>query len=178
MKDDPTIYLAYGASLNRIQMRIMCPTAKAIGNTALKGYCLLFRGGAGYADATIEKKENSEVPVLVWEVGPGDEAALDGYEGYPRLYRKETVDVELMGRNVKAMVYIMNESRPLDAPGKQYLCTMASGYATAGFDTRVLERAVWESTRRELIPARMVGQTGIMHMTWQEDPGHCMNPNN
>jgi hypothetical protein len=157
MKENSTIYIAYGGSLNRIQMRIMCPKAKAIGNTVLEGYCLRFRGDAGYADATIEKKENSKVPALAWELGPGDEAALDGYEGYPRLYRKETVDVELEGQRVNAMVYIMNDGRQLDAPGKQYLCTLASGYATAGFDTRVLERAVWESTQRDLSWAEYQG---------------------
>jgi hypothetical protein len=151
MQEDSTIYIAYGGNLNLIQMAMMCPTATVIGKSALNGYRLLFRGDAGYARATVEKKVYSEVPILAWGLKPGDEKALDRYKGYPRLYRKEYADVELEGRSVKTMVYIMNEGRPLDAPGKQYLCTIASGYVAAGFDMRILERAVRESTRRDLI---------------------------
>lgn len=149
MQEDSTIYIAYGGNLNLIQMAMMCPTATTIGKTVLKGYCLQFRGDAGYARANVEKREHSEVPVLAWELQPGDAKALDRYKGYPHLYRKEYVDLELEGRSVKTMVYIMNEGRPLDVPGKQYLCTIASGYIAAGFDMRILERAVRESTRRE-----------------------------
>jgi gamma-glutamylcyclotransferase (GGCT)/AIG2-like uncharacterized protein YtfP len=148
MKNGTKTYIAYGSNLNIMQMGMRCPTARAIGNTVLKGYRLLFRGGAGYAVATVEKKESSEVPVLAWKLQPKDEEALDRYEGYPHLYRKEYVDVKLEGKKVKAMIYVMNDGRPLDAPGKQYLCTIASGYMSAGFDARVLERAVLESTRR------------------------------
>jgi hypothetical protein len=49
---------------------ILCPTAKVVGGS---------------------------VPVLVWELTPADEAMLDRYEGFPFLYRKETVRVRLDG---------------------------------------------------------------------------------
>ena len=54
-----------------------------------KNYELLFRGVA-----TVEPKEGATVPVLLWKIEPLDEAALDRYEGWPHLYRKEMIDVE------------------------------------------------------------------------------------
>ena len=43
---------------------------------------------------------------------------MDRYEGWPHLYRKEMMDVELEGKNVSAMVYVMNDERSLGMPRK------------------------------------------------------------
>ena len=48
---------------------------------------------------------------------------------------KEMLEVELNGRPVNAMVYIMNDGREFGAPSDFYLHTIAEGYETAGFDT-------------------------------------------
>ena len=59
-------------------------------------------------------QRRATVPVLLWKIEALDEAALDRYEGWPHLYRKEMMDVELEGKNVSAMVYVMNdEALPL-----------------------------------------------------------------
>ena len=60
------LYIAYGSNLNRPQMAFRCPTAKVAGTSELKGYELLFRGGRFGAVATVEPKEGSSVPVLLW----------------------------------------------------------------------------------------------------------------
>lgn len=135
------LYIAYGSNLNLGQMERRCPYAVPIGPAELSGYQLLFRGGNGCSVATVEPQEGSSVPVLLWEITPRCEEALDHYEGWPRLYRKERVTVSVDGKPVEAMVYIMNSGQ-LGTPGESYYNSIAVGYETAGFDVAVLEEAV------------------------------------
>jgi hypothetical protein len=51
--------------------------------------------------ATVEPYEGGRVPVLVREITPADEAALDRHEGWPCVYRKETV-VEILRQATSA----------------------------------------------------------------------------
>lgn len=139
------LYLAYGSNLNLEQMANRCPTAKVVGASKIKGYRLLFRGSHAGAVATIEPFKGESVPVLVWDITPADEAALDRYEGWPFLYRKETIKVGLNGKTVQAMVYIMNEGRPLGQPSCYYYSTILDGYKSAGFDVEILRKAVADS---------------------------------
>ena len=143
--ENTTLYIAYGSNLNLEQMADRCPTAKVAGASKLTGYQLRFRGGRHGAVATVEKKRGGSVPILVWEITPADEAALDRYEGWPHLYRKETVQVRLNGKSVSAMIYIMNEGRPLGAPSPYYYNVIAEGYRSAGFDINFLKQAVRDS---------------------------------
>lgn len=131
------LYIAYGSNLNLPQMERRCQTATVAGKSEIKGYELLFRGVA-----TVEPKEGGSVPVLLWNIEPRDEAALDRYEGWPHLYRKEMMEVELEGEMVSAMVYMMNNGRYLGMPSQYYYDVIKEGYITAGFDTDVLEKAL------------------------------------
>lgn len=142
-----TLYIAYGSNLNLPQMARRCPTAKVIDTGEIKDYELLFRGGRRGAVATVEPLEGSSVPVLLWKIKPQDEQALDRYEGYPHFYRKEMMDVELGGKTVPAMVYVMNGGHELGAPSDFYLNTIMEGYHSAGFDTDFLDQAVEKSIR-------------------------------
>lgn len=136
------IYLAYGSNLNLEQMAFRCPNAKVLGTSILNDYKMLFRGGRGYGVATVEPSPGDFVPVLLWGITPTCEAALDIYEGFPRLYRKETVTVKLYDEPVEAMVYIMNEGHPLAMPSPGYYSTIREGYKTALFDIDILNKAV------------------------------------
>lgn len=136
------LYIAYGSNMNLEQMARRCPTAKVVGKTVLQGYELLFRGGNGGAVATVEKKKGASVPMLVWELTPADEAALDRYEGFPYLYRKEMVKVKIENKDTEVMVYIMNDGRPLGTPSPYYYEVILDGYKLAGLDTDVLKRAI------------------------------------
>lgn len=137
-----TLYIAYGSNMNLEQMAYRCRTAKVVGNAKLIGYQLLFRGNGGGAVATVEKAKSTSVPVVVWELEPADEAALDRYEGFPTFYRKEMVKVRFGGRWQEAMVYIMNDGRPLGAPSRYYYEVILEGYKAAGFDIGILNKAV------------------------------------
>ena len=136
------LYVAYGSNLNLNQMGRRCPNAKVVGIGLLKDYQLTFR-----RVATIEKVEGAETPVGVWEITPKDEQALDIYEGYPHMYRKETVAVELGDKTVEAMVYIMNEGRPA-MPPDGYYHTILEGYGDVGLDTKYLEDALEDTKKR------------------------------
>lgn len=131
------LYIAYGSNLNLPQMERRCPTAKVVGASEIKNYELLFRGVA-----TVEPKKGASVPILLWKIEALDEAALDRYEGWPHLYRKEMMDVELEGKSVSAMVYVMNDVRFLGLPPESYYKVIEEGYQAAGFDTAVLEHAL------------------------------------
>ena len=142
-----TLYIAYGSNLNLPQMAFRCPTAKVVGTSEIKDYELLFRGGLRSSVATVEPLKGSSVPVLLWKLKEKDLQALDRYEGYPSFYRKEILPVELKGKTVHAMVYIMNAGHHFGAPSDYYLNTILEGYRSAGFDTEILERAVEKSIR-------------------------------
>ncbi len=138
-------YIAYGSNLNLKQMARRCPAAKVVKATYLKNWRLMFRG-KGTAVATIEKHQGSKVPVLVWQLQPSDEHNLDIYEGFPHLYRKETLKLTVDGKRVQAMVYIMNERlHPYDTPSRSYFDTIRQGYEDSGFDTNILRQAVLDS---------------------------------
>jgi len=139
------LYIAYGSNLNLEQMANRCPTAKVVGPSKIKDYRLLFRGAHAGAVATIEPLKGDSVPVLVWEITLADEAALDRYEGWPFLYRKEVLKVRLNGKSVQAMVYVMNEGRPLGQPSCYYYSTILDGYKSADFDVEILRKAVADS---------------------------------
>lgn len=137
------LYIAYGSNLNLEQMKHRCPTAEVVGVAELRNWRLWFRGGDHSAVATIKRERGFKVPVLVWRIQPQDELALDRYEGWPHLYRKETLRLTVNGKRVYAMVYIMNAARhPYGTPSMGYLCTINAGYQTAGFDNNVLIEAV------------------------------------
>lgn len=136
------LYIAYGSNLNLPQMAHRCPSAKVVGASEIKDYALVFRGGRNGAVATIEPCEGSSVPVLLWKITPKDEAALDIYEGFPRFYDKEMMELPLDGQTVSAMVYVMTPGHRLGYPSDYYYNTIREGYKTAGFDPAVLEQAV------------------------------------
>jgi cation transport regulator ChaC len=90
--------------------------------------------------------------------------ALDRYEGYPHFYRKEILDVELNGKTISAMVYIMNDGHPLGSPSDYYLNAIMEGYKSAGFDTEYLEQAVEKSIR--LAKEQQLEQENLFDLKW------------
>ena len=135
-------YIAYGSNLNLGQMARRCPSAKVLGVSYLKDYKLTFR-----RVATIEECKGSVVPVGIWEIDDLSERALDIYEGFPHLYRKEIFNIELNGKPEQAMVYIMNNGEPA-LPSEQYYNVIKQGYHDVGLDTAYLEEALKDTYDR------------------------------
>jgi len=139
------LYLAYGLNINLKQMTECCPTAKPLGPVDLKDYQLLFRGGHGSSVATVEPFKGKRVTCMLWEITPTDELTLDRYEGFPLLYRKETLKVKFGKKTVETLVYIMNEDRHLGAPSCYYYGIILEGYKSADLDIGILKQTVEDS---------------------------------
>ena len=137
------LYIAYGSNINLEQMAYRCPHSKVVGTSEIKDYELEFRGVA-----TIVPKENATVPVLIWELDERDLLALNRFEGWPRLYRQETMSFELNGREVEGMVYLMNYGE-LSPPSQQYYNTILQGYRENGLDEKYLQTALENSIQLE-----------------------------
>lgn len=147
------IYAAYGSNMNLEQMSVRCPAAVPIGKGWLMNYHLLFRGLGRGGVATVEPRRGRRVPILLWEITEKCEKALDIYEGFPSLYRKETVSVEdiewlpnnamlqATGTKADAMIYIMNYGHT-EPPRQAYLECIKAGYRTFGYHIRYLSEAV------------------------------------
>lgn len=136
-------YVAYGSNLNLAQMAMRCPNARVVDTGYIRGRELVFSGVA-----TIVPKRGCCVPVLVWAITPKDEAALDRYEGYPHMYRKENVNVWLSnGKKQECMVYVMNRWG-ISPPSRQYYSCIERGYLDNGIPLPPLEAALARSSQR------------------------------
>lgn len=133
------LYVAYGSNLNLEQMAQRCPTARIYGVGVLNNWELVYRGSKTNSHATIERRQNSTVPVLLWEIRPADEYRLDIYEGFPSYYFKQNVMVETSSGRRKAMVYIMDKRQRPGAPSDRYIETIRQGYIDNGLDMRIFE---------------------------------------
>lgn len=150
-------YLAYGSNLSVAQMAQRCPDAIYVGAAEVEDYQLLFKGSQTGSYLTIEPKEGSVVPVLVWKISGRDEMCLDRYEGCPNFYYKKEMTVNLKSLidgmeigKVDAIVYIMHEDRPLGCPTKHYYDICLEGYWRFGFKQNVLEQALYDSVGKRV----------------------------
>ena len=132
-------YFAYGSNMNRLRAGLRIPGALDIGRAELPDWKVVERL---YADAVPAKGKTAEG--VLYRIGDEELATLDRYEGYPRLYRRETVQVELDGKTVDAMVYIMNP-KGIAPPSPYYYDVIRKGYEMNGLDIAVLEQARMDS---------------------------------
>lgn len=135
-------YIAYGSNLNLEQMKRRCPDAKLLGTGTIRDYGLLFRGSSKNAVATIEPSIGEKVPVGVFEISDWDEKYLDCYEGYPHMYYKDSVNIEIHGEKTEAMIYLMHPKYEMGMPSRSYYQTIRQGYYDCGLDTSYLDFAV------------------------------------
>lgn len=150
MDQKPRLYIAYGSNMNIEQMARRCPTAKVVSTAELEDWRLRFKGGDNSSVATVEPSAGNKVPILVWEIMPKDEASLDIYEGYPRLYRKEMMLVRIEKVIRLAMIYIMNaDDLAYGNPSDVYYDTIRTGYINAGFSPDLLEQSVIANMKKE-----------------------------
>ena len=142
-------YLAYGSNLNLTQMKYRCPKSKPIGSINLTGYRLVYKGcSEGYSYLTIEKSEDDFVPLGVFEVSLLDIFKLDKYEGYPELYSKQYIPIKINGKEVNALIYVMNEEFNYNVPSDTYINVCMEGYDDFNFDKKILENALINTTQK------------------------------
>lgn len=139
-------YLAYGSNLNIKQMKKICPNSIIIGTTILHNHKLIYKGidnELGYL--TIEYSKNDIVPLGIYELTLTDLIYLDIYEGYPDLYQKYNIEIEIDGNKEDAIFYIMNEENQINIPSKEYKEICEEGYRIFNFDKKILEKAYNET---------------------------------
>lgn len=143
------LYVAYGSNLNMEQMQRRCPTAEFVGTGIIENYELQFKGSLHNAYATIAPREGASVPVGIWKIQKSDEGRLDVYEGYHakgyRYYDKQNIPVQMDGKTINGMVYIMDQKMDFGNPSKGYYDVVREGYEDCGLDTNVLDQAVNDS---------------------------------
>ena len=146
-KNNANFYAAYGSNLSVSQMSYRCPDAEIIGTGKIMDYKLVFR-----LHADIEKHEGEFVPVLIWRISKADEKRLDRYEGVKGgYYHQEKVNVVMDdGKELVAMVYIMNTQDTVSPPDDLYYKIIDDGYEHFGFDREILKRALSESVEAHL----------------------------
>lgn len=70
------------------------------------------------------------------------------YEDFPRLYRKEEVDVSISGKRETAIAYVMEPTYALPSlPYKSYLDGVMQAYTEHGIDTAPLSEALKQTSR-------------------------------
>lgn len=139
------LYFAYGSNINLDQMAHRCPDATPVGPVMLENYELIFRGTTNHGGvATIRPRHGSYVYGLMWNLTPECEKSLDRYEGYPHLYRKETVTVfDVNGREIPVMVYVMNDRyRKPSIPSDAYYLGIREGFRQNRLPVKHLEKAI------------------------------------
>jgi gamma-glutamylcyclotransferase (GGCT)/AIG2-like uncharacterized protein YtfP len=139
------LYIAYGSNLNLNQMALRCPTATIYSTGILNNWELIYRGLGETSHATIKKKYNSIVPVVIWDIQPKDEQKLDIYEGFPHYYYKQDIMVTINDKKRKAMVYIMNSFAKPRIPSRQYIEIIRQGYIDNNFDMKILNNSLYRN---------------------------------
>ena len=138
------LYGAYGANLNMANMEVRCPQAKPILGFNLVGYRLVFNGVAD-----IIKDKDTKVPIGLWKITKECEKSLDRYEGYPHLYKKIKLKIDVPGfKGQKVMFYVMRR-KGVALPPASYFNTIAQGYDDFALDKDYLNWAVHEADQMQ-----------------------------
>ncbi len=130
LKTNKRIYISYGSNMDKSQMLLRCPNAIVIGKAYLENWNLTI---PFYAN--IERGIGRKTPALIWEITRDDEITLDRYEGYPELYDKMDIIVNIGGKRVSAMAYVMTDKykKSNKTPRSGYTEQILCGYRDAGF---------------------------------------------
>ena len=140
-----TLYFAYGSNMNKRQMKVRCPKARAIGAFRLEDAQLVFR-----SVADVIYKKGAVCYGAIWKLTPDCEAELDRYEGVAHgMYRKVYVDLaEPIEDHNELMFYVMN-SEGIMPPSYFYLDGIREGYRDFGIKQQPLNEAVEASHDNE-----------------------------
>jgi hypothetical protein len=130
-----TLYAAYGSNLDPRQMAGRAPHSPLQGHGWLHGWRLTF-GGEDLswegALATVVEDPGSDVFVLLYDVGPGDEEALNRWEGEALgLYRRLRVRVHTSDGPVLAWLFVLDGYEG-GLPSARYLGMIADAAESAG----------------------------------------------
>jgi gamma-glutamylcyclotransferase (GGCT)/AIG2-like uncharacterized protein YtfP len=121
--------LGYGALTDPVTMLERCPSAVYAGIGTLDDHELYIDRCSSVRPAAGEVTKG-----VVWKINNKDMTALDGYEGYPYLYERKEVDVNIDNRLVKVWVYYYAiDFKDMGEPASnKYYKTCKKGYKEFG----------------------------------------------
>lgn len=106
------LYAAYGKNLDPALMALIAPHSPQRGTGWLVNWRLTFGGeehGGEGARTTVVEDHAHQVFVALYDVTPGDESALDGWEGSePGFYTKIRVRVSTLESDQLAWLYVVD----------------------------------------------------------------------
>lgn len=131
-----SLYAAYGIDLDPAQMQRRCPSSPVRGPGWLTGWRLTFGGEElsdarvkGGALATVVQDPLSSVFVLLYDVAPADEDALQMWEG--ETYRSLKIRVETLEGSVMAWTFVLDAYEG-GLPAARYLGGLGDAAELAG----------------------------------------------
>lgn len=142
------VYFAYGSNLDRVQMRVRCPSAVVEARALLHGYAIAFGGWSarwGGAVASITPVHGARVEGLLYRIRYEDLDLLDRFEGSPFAYQRITKMVsDEAGRRRRVQVYLQvrdffGEPR---YPAASYFKVILREYKRLGFRMEPLAAAI------------------------------------
>lgn len=129
------LYAAYGPNLDPHRMAQRAPYSPAAGTGWLEGWRLTFAGedvGWDGALATVVEEPGAHVFVMLYDVPPPDEDALDAWEGTDLGYwRKIRVRVHTLEGEVLAWLYVLDAYEG-GLPSAHYLGVIADAAEAGG----------------------------------------------
>ena len=120
-------YFAYGTNLNKKIFLKKFKNAKLFKKYTLKNYKVVFR--TKYIIPDLQRKINSKVQGLIYQIDKNVEKKLDKYEEYPRLYSKKYFKY----KKKKIMFYYMKKKTSPVKPRGYYFKVMKNGYRQNNF---------------------------------------------
>jgi gamma-glutamylcyclotransferase (GGCT)/AIG2-like uncharacterized protein YtfP len=125
-------YFAYGSNMDmsRLSNRGVNPETRNKGT--LKNWKLKFNKKASAGDwsfANIEQSEGDIVEGLVFTIKESDLKLLDKFEGAPRHYRREILEIETDREAIKCITYIAQPEHIMEGllPVKEYMDFLIKG---------------------------------------------------
>ena len=122
-----TYYFAYGTNLKKKIFLKKFKSAKLVKKYTLDNYKVVFR--TKYIIPDLQKRKNSSVRGLIYQIDKNIEKKLDIYEDYPKLYIKRYFKY----RKKKIMFYYMKKKTLPLRPRGYYFKIMLDGYRQNNF---------------------------------------------
>lgn len=149
------VYFAYGSNVFPDQMHDRCPGHEVAGLARLHGFALTFTGHSvtwGGPVATLVRVPGAAVDGVLYRLTDEHIDTLDGFEGHPSWYLRQTVELNFLGRSrlgggdrpaqglVSALTYIQAFDAPAPA-APRYIDVIQRGYEAHGLHLPPLLRA-------------------------------------
>ena len=138
-----TLYAAYGSNLDPHRMAQRAPASPVWGTGWLRGWRLTFAGedlGWDGALSTVVEDPTESVFVMLYDVPPQDEQALDAWEGVDLgVWAKIRVRVHTLDGEQLAWLYVLDAYEG-GLPSAHYLGVIADAAEAGGAPTEYVER--------------------------------------